>query len=128
MSPVTMPADRFLDDEERELESLDRSTAYPKEVQESILAPFRATSKRAVTMRLSESTIIGLKAKAEEEGIPYQTLASIVLEKYVKGAFLDLQTAKKMVAMLRGGGVQPSGKGSAKGSRPAAKTKAKKIR
>lgn len=90
----------LLDDEERELEHLDRSTAYPKEVQESMLAPFRADAKKAVTMRLSESTIAGLKAKAEAEGIPYQTLASMVLQKYVRGAFLDKEALAEMVKAL----------------------------
>ena len=134
MSAAAMPNDRFLDDEERELENLDRSTALSKELQESILAPFRVPPKRAVTMRLSESTIAGLKAEAEAEGIPYQTLVSIILEKYVKGGLLDAPTAKKMIVMFREGPAspsasqhdtkrKPSGKGPVKGPRPSAKTK-----
>ena len=95
-----VPNSTILDEEERELEHLDRSTAYPKEVQESILAPYRADAKKAVTMRLSESIIAGLKAKAEAEGIPYQTLASMVLQKYVRGALLDEDAVAEVVKAL----------------------------
>ncbi|OGG02078.1 hypothetical protein A2W14_04135 [Candidatus Gottesmanbacteria bacterium RBG_16_37_8] len=38
---------------------------------------------RNINIRLSERTLSKLKAKAIEEGIPYQTLASSLLHKYV---------------------------------------------
>jgi predicted DNA binding CopG/RHH family protein len=97
------PAPNFnvIDEEERELEHLDRATAYPTEVRESMLAPYRADAKKAVTMRLSESTIAGLKAKADVEGLPYQTLASMVLQKYVRGALLDKDAVTQVVKALR---------------------------
>lgn len=38
---------------------------------------------RNINIRLTEKTLSKLKAKAIEEGIPYQTLASSVLHKYV---------------------------------------------
>ena len=100
MKKKPVPNFKFLDEEERELEHLDRTTAYPKEVQESMLAPYRADAKKSVTMRLSESTITGLKAKAEAEGIPYQTLASMILQKYVRGALLDKDAVAEVVKAL----------------------------
>ena len=51
-------------------------------------------------MRLSESTIAGLRAKAEAEGIPYQTLASMILQKYVRGALLDKDAVAEVVKAL----------------------------
>lgn len=36
-----------------------------------------------INIRLTEKTLLKLKAKAIEEGIPYQTLASSILHKYV---------------------------------------------
>lgn len=38
---------------------------------------------RNINIRLSERVLAKLKAKASEEGIPYQTLASSVLHKFV---------------------------------------------
>jgi predicted DNA binding CopG/RHH family protein len=36
-----------------------------------------------VNLRLSERVIAKLKAKAAQEGVPYQTLASSILHKYI---------------------------------------------
>lgn len=87
-----------LDDEERELAEIDFSTVvpYPDEVREAMLAPFRADPKRNVTMRLPQSLIDALKAKAEAEGLPYQTLAMLVLRRYVSGAYLDREAVREV--------------------------------
>jgi predicted DNA binding CopG/RHH family protein len=47
----------------------------------------RATLRknRRINIRLSDRDVIGLQAKAAEEGIPYQTLISSVLHKYLTG-------------------------------------------
>ncbi|KKT67331.1 MAG: hypothetical protein UX25_C0050G0003 [Candidatus Woesebacteria bacterium GW2011_GWC2_45_9] len=37
---------------------------------------------RNINLRVTEKTLYKLKAKAVEEGIPYQTLASSILRKY----------------------------------------------
>jgi predicted DNA binding CopG/RHH family protein len=92
-----IPNSTFLDDEERELEHLDPTTAFPKDVQERMLAPYRSETRKNVTMRLSESVITGLKSKAEADGIPYQTLASMILQKYIRGSLLDKDTVKEVV-------------------------------
>lgn len=41
--------------------------------------------KRMVSMRVEQSVVEKLKAKAELVGIPYQTLAASVLKRYVEG-------------------------------------------
>jgi len=41
---------------------------------------------RNINIRLSERDVLKLKAKAIEEGMPYQTLVSSVLHKYTTGA------------------------------------------
>jgi len=38
---------------------------------------------RNINIRITERTLHGLRRKAVEEGIPYQTLAASVLHKYV---------------------------------------------
>lgn len=101
MSDSYVPNFEPLDDEERELENLDSSTALPEEAREAILAPYRAEAKKNVTMRLSEGLIAELKKKAAEEGVPYQTLASIVLQKYVRGAYLERDAVREVVKALK---------------------------
>jgi hypothetical protein len=73
----------------------------PRKTCEAILAPYRAEAKKNVTMRLSEGLISELKKKAEEEGVPYQTLASIVLQKYVRGGYLEREAVREVVKALK---------------------------
>jgi predicted DNA binding CopG/RHH family protein len=101
MTDPFVPNFQPLDDEERELENLDYSTALPEEAREAILAPYRAEAKKNVTMRLSEGLISELKKKAEEEGVPYQTLASMVLQKYVRSGYLEREAVREVVKALK---------------------------
>ena len=90
-----------LDEEEKDLDNLDRAKAFPIEVREAILAPYRAEGRKNVTMRLSFTVIDELKRKAELEGIPYQTLASMILQKYTRGALLDRDAVREVVQALK---------------------------
>jgi predicted DNA binding CopG/RHH family protein len=90
-----------LDHEERELERLDPSSALPEEAREAILAPYRAEAKKNVTIRISENLIAELKKRAEIEGVPYQTLVTMILIKYVRGSFLERDAVSEIVKALR---------------------------
>ena len=50
-------------------------------------ASARATLKKdqRINIRISRQDLQGLQAKAAEEGLPYQTLISSILHKYVSG-------------------------------------------
>jgi len=41
------------------------------------------------------------KALPDADGIPYQTLASMVLQKYVRGALLEKDAVREVVMALR---------------------------
>lgn len=51
----------------------------------------RATLRkdRRVNIRMTERDLVRFKKKAAEEGLPYQTLISSVLHKYIAGHFVD---------------------------------------
>jgi predicted DNA binding CopG/RHH family protein len=79
----------YLDQEEQELiESIHRDNyRQPSDMavamQEfSSLVEKTITKKKAVSIRLLESDIQKIKAKAIREGIPYQTLISSLIHKY----------------------------------------------
>jgi predicted DNA binding CopG/RHH family protein len=85
-----------LDREEKEiLESFERgewsSLREPKGEISRLGAAARATLRknRRINIRLADRDLIGLQSKAAEEGIPYQTLISSVLHKYVTGTFSE---------------------------------------
>ena len=97
MTTKYKPNFKPFDEEEKELENLDSATALPESTREAILSPYRSESRKSVTMRLSESVILGLKEKALKDGLPYQTLASMVLQKYINGSLLDKDAVKEVV-------------------------------
>ncbi|MBT8123994.1 MAG: hypothetical protein KJO81_04125 [Gammaproteobacteria bacterium] len=49
---------------------------------------------KRINIRISERDLQALQRRAMEEGMPYQTLVSSVLHKYVSGSFEDI-TANK---------------------------------
>jgi predicted DNA binding CopG/RHH family protein len=49
----------------------------------------RACKSRPVNIRITESVLEELKRRSQEEGLPYQTLISSILHKYVTNRLVD---------------------------------------
>lgn len=86
---------RKLDAYEREIDEAYergelRSIATKAEL-ERFRAVARATPRKdsRVNVRLQASDLMGLRARAAEEGMPYQTLIASVLHKYVSGRLVE---------------------------------------
>ncbi len=58
---------------------------------------------RAISLRIRSFDLELLKVKAEEEGVPYQTLITIVLRKYVTGRFYEKEEVRKLLDILAAG-------------------------
>jgi predicted DNA binding CopG/RHH family protein len=58
---------------------------------EKAQAVARATFKKSERMniRISQKDLNGLKVRAMEEGIPYQTLVSSIIHKYLSGRLME---------------------------------------
>ena len=54
-----------------------------------------------INVRLTEDTLASLKDRAEEEGIPYQTLVSSVLHKYLNGKLVDVHNVSAIKKALK---------------------------
>ena len=84
---------KYYDEEEKELiESIENEEWMPvaenkkNEIEEAIENAKRTLRKdKRMNIRISERDLKNLKVKALEEGIPYQTLVSMILHKYVNG-------------------------------------------
>jgi predicted DNA binding CopG/RHH family protein len=59
-----------------------------------------ARKTRSINIRISELDLAGLKRTAQEEGVPYQTLISSVLHKYLSGRLVDEKHVRKSVELL----------------------------
>jgi predicted DNA binding CopG/RHH family protein len=62
-----------------------------KEQKETYQAYARATFRKdkRINIRISEKDLLALQKRAIREGVPYQTLVSSVLHKYVTGALAE---------------------------------------
>ncbi len=54
----------------------------------------------SMTIRINSTDLLSLKEKAEKEGMPYQTLVTSVLHKFVTGSFVDAQEAAKIKKLI----------------------------
>jgi len=94
-----------LDKSEREIEkSADSYRPVSKKELlkiEGVLERIRKT--RNVNIRISEMVLEELKKRSREEGIPYQTLISSVLHKFVTNRLVDEKTIRKSMQLLSSG-------------------------
>ena len=60
-----------------------------------------ANKTRNINIRISEYDIAKVKQRASEEGIPYQTLISSVIHKYIMGKLVDENSVLKSMELLR---------------------------
>jgi predicted DNA binding CopG/RHH family protein len=83
---------RYYDEEEKYLiDSIENEEWNPIDNKENKLEEAVDTANKTIrkekrmNIRISERDLKNLKIKALEEGIPYQTLVSMILHKYVTG-------------------------------------------
>jgi predicted DNA binding CopG/RHH family protein len=82
---------KYFDQDERELaESLENeewvSDLSPEEKNQYIgYAHYSLTKQKRINIRLSERDLKKIQARAIEEGIPYQSLISMIIHKYNEG-------------------------------------------
>ena len=61
----------------------------------------KANEKNRITLRLNNQTLELIKQKAREEGLPYQTLISSILHKYVTDKLIDEKHILKSLRLLK---------------------------
>ena len=61
---------------------------------ESVL--MKSSKKKVITLRLNDDDLVQIKKIALSEGIPYQTLISSVMHKYISNRFIDRNEALKI--------------------------------
>ena len=91
-----MKESKFINNEEQEfIESLERDEWEPLEDIESWKNLLSKTATNTLTkdqrmnIRLTKNDLDGIKLKAIEEGIPYQTLIASIIHKYVTGKLCE---------------------------------------
>ena len=98
MKKLSRKAFEPLDQEERDLmESIERDEWLPvkniKQEKDKAIAAARNTLKKdkRINLRLTQKDYHQIQIKAIEEGIPYQTLISSIVHKYLNGSLAPRQ-------------------------------------
>ena len=61
----------------------------------------RARKSRNVNIRISERDLHQLKERSQAEGLPYQTLISSILHKYINHRLVDEEAIRRSIRLLR---------------------------
>jgi predicted DNA binding CopG/RHH family protein len=90
--------DRYEKQIESEIHSYVPISGTKRRKIETILDATRKTKN--INIRISQQDLENLRRSAEQEGIPYQTLISSVLHKYLSGRLVDEISIRKSVEIL----------------------------
>lgn len=94
---------RILDaDEQRledEMQQLQPVNAAKRQLIEGIID--KANEMRSISLRLKSNDVERLKRRAEAEGLPWQTLLTSVLHKFLSDQLVDRRSILKSLELLR---------------------------
>ena len=90
--------DKYEREIERTAESYRSVSKKERKRIEGMLEKIRKT--RNVNIRISEAVLEQLKRRSQEEGIPYQTLISSILHKFVTDRLIDEKTIRRSMQLL----------------------------
>lgn len=85
-----------LSEEEKQLLSAVEAGNYTSVLTESRRKELEQVAKdttrkdKRINIRISNRDLMAIQSKAAEEGIPYQTLASSIIHKYISGSLQDV--------------------------------------
>ncbi|TET49646.1 MAG: antitoxin [Actinomycetota bacterium] len=83
---------------EEEASSYKEVSEVEKKKIESIIE--KSSKKKIVTLRLNENDLEQIKSVARNEGIPYQTLISSILHKYINNRLVDKNEILKVSELI----------------------------
>ena len=92
-----------LDNYEKEIEKnifqFSPVNGQKKEFIESIID--KANTKKNISLRFNENDLELLKHRADSEGLPYQTLLSSIVHKFVSDQLVDKRSILKSIEILK---------------------------
>jgi predicted DNA binding CopG/RHH family protein len=95
-------SDVKLDKEETKLlkavEAGEFESVLTKRRRAELVAAAKSTTRKdkRINIRISNRDLMAIQLRAAEEGVPYQTLVSSVIHKYISGSLKDVAANKRM--------------------------------
>jgi predicted DNA binding CopG/RHH family protein len=56
---------------------------------------------KVISLRMDPGTLDRLKAQAEADGLPYQTMIQSIIARYLNGSLVDIKAVQEVVKALR---------------------------
>jgi len=84
---------------EKEAENYKKVPEQKKEKIENILG--KSSKNRIITLRINDYDLQQIQSIAASEGIPYQTLISSILHKYINNRLVDRNEVLKISELLK---------------------------
>ena len=91
--------DKFENEIEKQADNFVKISKSKKQKIENIID--RANEKISVTLRLNNQDLELIKTRASEEGLPYQTLISSILHKFVSNRLIDEKNLVKIINLVK---------------------------
>jgi len=98
---IKMKSIKLLDEEktiENEIEELKPVSGIKRKKIENILT--QARKNKSISLRISNFDLEKLKEKANNEGVPYQTLITSILHKYITNQLFEKDQILKSLKLL----------------------------
>lgn len=98
---IKMKSDKLLDEEkaiENEIDNLRPVSEMKKKKIEQLLS--QARKNKSISLRISNFDLEKLKEKANNEGVPYQTLINSILHKYITNQLFEKEQILKTYKLL----------------------------
>lgn len=97
-----------LDEEERQIENeIDQYVPADEKTEASVRRIAQESRKRKnVNIRISERDLSQIRERASRDGVPYQTLITSVLHKYVTDQLYDEREIRKALELIESGGTE----------------------
>ena len=92
-----------LTEEEKQIENeMDQYKSVTEEKKKTIEKIIDQTKKnKAISLRINNYDLEKIKEKAEKEGVPYQTLITNILHKYISDQLYDKDQVFKTIRLLK---------------------------
>ena len=91
--------DKYEEEIEDNISSYKAVTASKKALIEGIID--KANKKKSISLRLKANDLEQLKRRADAEGLPYQTLLSSIVHKFVSDQLVDKRSILKSIKILK---------------------------
>ena len=91
--------DKYEDEIERNISKYSPIHEGKKKIIENIIS--KANETKSISLRLKNFDLDQLKQRAKNEGLPYQTLLSSIVHKFVTDQLVDKRSIVKSIELLK---------------------------